>query len=219
MRPDSEIRADIEEEIDWDPQIGTRDIAVSVRDGVVTLAGFVHGYSDRAQAEQDVRRVQGVLGIANDIEVRLPLVGRKPDPEIAREAVAAFQREIPLAAEKVCVRVAEGRVTLEGEVDWPYERQRAEAAACAIRGARSVRNDIGVRLQILPVEIRRKIEMAFHRNAEFDAEGISVDIADNGTVILTGIVRSEAEREEAVRAAWGSPGIRQVENRLEVLAY
>ena len=219
MRPDSEIRADIEEEIDWDPQIGTRDIALSVRDGVVTLAGFVHSYSDRAQAEQDVRRVQGVLGIANDIEVRLPLVGRKPDPEIAREAVAAFQREIPLAAEKVCVRVAEGRVTLEGEVDWPYERQRAEAATSAIRGARSVRNDIAVRLQILPVEIRRKIEMAFHRNAEFDAEGISVDIADNGTVILTGIVRSAAEREEAVRAAWGSPGIRKVENRLEVLAY
>jgi osmotically-inducible protein OsmY len=177
----------------------------------------VHSYGDRARAEQDVRRVPGVLGIANDIEVRLPLVGRKPDPEIAREAVAAFQREIPLAAEKVRVRVAEGRVTLEGEVDWPFERQRAEVAVCAIRGVRSVRNDLRVRLQILPLEIRRKIEMAFHRNAEFDADGISVDIADNGTVILSGIVHSAAEQEEAVRAAWDTPGIRKVESRLELL--
>jgi osmotically-inducible protein OsmY len=218
MRPDTEIRHDVEEELDWDPQIGTCDIAVAVRNGVVTLAGFVHSFGDRAQAEADVKRVKGVAAIANDIEVRLPLVSRKSDPEIAHEVVAGLEREVPVAFEQIRVRVAEGRVTLEGEVEWEHDRKRAEEVALRVRGIRSVRNDIVVKPQLLPIEIKRKIEAAFELSAEIDADSIVVGIADNGTVILTGTVRSMAERDAAERAAWSTPGVRQVDNRIEVTA-
>jgi osmotically-inducible protein OsmY len=153
MRPDSEIRSDVQEELDWDPQIGTLDIAVAVRNGVVTLAGSVHSFGDRALAEANVTRVKGVVAIANDIEVRLPLVGRKPDPEIAHEVVAGLERELPAAFEHICVRVADRRVTLQGKVAMDHDRRRAEEVACAVRGIRSVRNDILITPQILPVEI------------------------------------------------------------------
>ncbi len=124
MRPDTEIRHDVEEELDRDPQIGTRDIAVAVRNGVVTLAGFVHSFGDRAQAEADVKRVKGVAAIANDIEVRLPLISRKSDPEIAHEVVTGLEREVPLAFEQIRARVSDGRVTLEGEVVCEDDRKR-----------------------------------------------------------------------------------------------
>lgn len=218
MRPDHEIRQEVQEEIDWDPQLGGCDIAIAVREGVVTLAGFVHNFGDRAQAEADAKRVQGVVGIANDIEVRLPLIGRKPDPEIAREIAARLSSELPASACQVRLRVADGRVTLEGDVQWPYERQRAEDVARQTTGVRSVRNVLSVTLPILPLEIKRKIEAAFRLDAEIGADGIQVETADDGAVVLTGSVRSVSEREQAERAAWSTPGVRRVENRLEVLA-
>ena len=218
MRPDTEIRHDVEEELDWDPQIGTCDIAVAVRNGVVTLAGSVHSFGDRAQAEADVKRVKGVAAIANEIVVRLPLVSRKSDPDIAHEVVAGLEREVPAAFEQIRTRVSDGRVTLEGEVAWEDDRKRAEDAAFRVRGIRSVRNDIVVRPQLLPVEIKSKIQAAFLLDAEIDADSLIVDLAGNGTVILTGSVHSVTERNAAERAAWSTPGVRQVDNRIEVLA-
>jgi osmotically-inducible protein OsmY len=119
MRSDSDIKRDVEDELRWDPDIDTTDIAVAVKNGVVTLSGFVRSYSQKLQAETDAKRVAGVLGVANDIEVRLPVISKKPDPEIARDAVAAIQMELPYSYENIKVIVKEGWVTLEGEVEWP----------------------------------------------------------------------------------------------------
>lgn len=218
MRTDKEIRQQVEEALDWDPQIGMRDIAVAVREGVVTLAGFVLTWSERAQAEADAKRVTGVLGIANDIEVRLPLVGRKPDPQIAREVIAALQNEMAALCEHIRVRVADGRVTLEGEVEGHYERARVEEIVRRIKGVRSFGNEVVAKPQIVPLEIKRKIADAFKVTAEIDADSIAVDTADEGTIILTGSVSSLAEREAIERAAWSVPGVKRVENRVEVVA-
>jgi osmotically-inducible protein OsmY len=218
MRSDNEIRYDIQDELDWDPQIGARDIAVSVRNGVVTLAGFVSTFGEKAQAEADAKRAVGVVGLANDIKVRLPLVGRKPDPEVAREVIAGIKSEMPTVCERIRVRVSAGRVTLEGEVEWDYQRGRAEEVAQGVRGIRSIRNDIVVKPQILSVEIKRKIEAAFERIAEIDADAITVETAESGTVVLKGSVRSWVEREAAEHTACSAPGVKRVENHIDVVA-
>ena len=216
MRSDHQIREEVQETLDQDPKISARDIAVAVRNGVVTLAGFVRAFGEKSRAEADARRVAGVLGIANDIEVRLPLFERKPDPEIAREVLASIKREMPTVCEQILVRVADGRVTLQGQVESENQKALAEELAGRARGVRSISNELIIRLPIPPIDIQHKIEEAFKRSAEIDADNITVEIAPKGTVVLSGAVRSPAERAEAERIAAAAPGILKVENRIEV---
>lgn len=131
--------------LDWDPEISGRDIAVSVRGGVVTLAGFVRSTGERLRAEADARRVEGVLGIANAIRVHSPLISRKPDPEIAREIITRIRAELPGRCEGVRVHVTDGRVALYGEVDLVAERVSLERAAARVGGIRSLANEVSVR--------------------------------------------------------------------------
>jgi osmotically-inducible protein OsmY len=215
MRADSDIRRDVEDELRWDPDIDATDIAVTVKNGVVTLAGFVRSYMQKYQAEADAKRVAGVVAVANDIEIRLPDVDERPDPEIARDAVARIKGELPYAWEKIRVIVKQGWLTLEGEVEWNYQRERAEEAARRVRGMKGITNSIEVKPRATPMEIRRKIEEALRRAAELDANHITVE-ANGDQVILRGTVRSWAERQEAERAAWLAPGIAKVDNRISV---
>jgi osmotically-inducible protein OsmY len=215
MRSDSDIRRDVEDELRWDPDIDAIDIAVSVSNGVVTLAGFVRSYMQKYQAESDAKRVAGVLGVANDLEVRLPSVDERPDPEIARDAIARIKSELPYAWEKIRVIVKNGWLALEGEVEWNYQRERAEEAVRRVRGVKGIINSIEVKPRVAPMEIRRKIEEALRRAAEVDASRVTVE-TDGGEVILRGTVRSWAERQDAERAAWSAPGVTKVDNRIIV---
>src|SRR5258706_14527553 len=122
MKSDSEIERDVKDELMWDPDLDSTDIAMSVKKGVVTLAGFVHSYADKYEAEAAVKRVAGVVGVANDLEVRLPVIDERPDPEIARDAVAAIKTQLPISSENIKVVVRNGWVTLEGNVEWQYQR-------------------------------------------------------------------------------------------------
>jgi osmotically-inducible protein OsmY len=213
MRSDSDIRRDVEDELRWDPQIDATDIAVSVKNGVVTLAGFVRSYMQKYQAEADAKRVAGVVAVANDLEVRLPGVDERPDPDIAREAVDRIKSELPFAWDRTRVVVKSGWVTLEGEVEWNYQRERAEEAVRRVRGVKGITNFIEVKPRVAPSEIRRKIEEALRRAAEIDASRITVETVGS-EVILRGTVRSWAERQEAERAAWSAPGVARVDNRI-----
>ena len=217
MRLDADIKRDVEDELRWDPDIDATDIAVAVHNGVVQLTGFVRSYSQKTQAERDAKRVAGVVGVANDIEVRLPVIDRRPDPDIVRDAVSALKTELPYSSENIKVIAKDGWITLEGAVEWNYARVRAESAVKRVRGVTGVTNSITLKPKVAPFEIRRKIEDAFRRSAELDASRITVEA--NGTeVILRGTVKSWAERQEAERAAWAAPGVTTVDNRLTISA-
>lgn len=215
MRTDQEIKRDVEDELRWDPDISATDIAVSVKDGVVTLAGFVRSYSQKLAAERDVKKIKGVLGVANDLEVRLVALSQRPDPEIARAAVSALKGELPYSHEKIKVVVKEGWVTLEGEAEWQYQRDRAETAVRRLLGVKGVSNLIQLKPSVTPSEIKSKIEDALKRSAEIDAQRISVEVS-GGEITLRGTVRSWAERREAENAAWRAPGVTKVNNLITI---
>jgi osmotically-inducible protein OsmY len=215
MRSDSEIERDVKEELQWDPDLDPTDIAVSAKKGVVTLTGFVRSYTDKYEAEAAAKRVAGVAGVANDIEVRMPSVDERPDPEIARDAVAAIKSQLPISSEHIKVVVKNGWVTLEGQVEWQYQRSTAETAVRRIKGVKGVSNLIQLKPRAAPAEIKKKIQEAFKRNAEVDANRIMVE-TNGGEVILKGTVRSWIEREEAERVAWSAPGVTKVEDHIIV---
>jgi osmotically-inducible protein OsmY len=215
MKSDSEIERDVKAELEWDPDLDASDIAISVKKGVVTLAGFVKSYTDKYEAEAAAKRVAGVVGVANDLEVRMPSVDERPDPDIARDAVAALKGQLPISSENIKVIVKNGWVTLEGEVEWQYQRQTAENAVRRIKGVKGVSNTILLRPRAEPTEVKRKIQEALRRSAEVDANRIEVE-AKGGEVVLKGTVRSWIERAEAERAAWAAPGVTAVDDRIVV---
>jgi osmotically-inducible protein OsmY len=215
MKTDSEIERDVKAELGWNPDLKSTDIAISVKDGVVTLAGFVPRYIDKYEAEKAAKRVAGVLAVANDIEIRLPAVDERPDPEIAREVVTALKNQLPFSHERIKAVVRNGWVTLEGDVEWQYQRLTAERAVRPLKGVKGIINDIKTKPPVEPSDIKQKIQEAFRRSAEVDANQITVETS-GGEVILKGKVRSWLERDEAERVAWRAPGVTKVDDRIVV---
>jgi osmotically-inducible protein OsmY len=215
MRSNAEIEEDVKAELEWNPDLDATDIAVSVKNGVVTLAGFVKSYTDKYEAEAAAKRVAGVVAVANDLEVRMPSVDERPDPDIARDAAAAIKSQLPISSENIKIIVKNGWVTLEGEIEWQYQRQTAENIVRRIKGVKGVSNTILLKPRAEPEEVKRKIQEALRRSAEVDANRVEVE-AYGSEVILKGTVRSWIEREEAERAAWSAPGVTKVEDRIVV---
>ena len=215
MRSDIDIKRDVEAELRWNPDIDATDIAVAVKNGVVTLSGFVRSYAQKFEAEQTTKRVSGGAAVANDIEVLLPVFNQRPDPEIARDAVAEIQNNLPYSSDHVRVVVRDGWVTLEGSVEWNYQRERAEQVVRRVRGVKGITNLIELQPRVPPVEVKHKIEEAFRRSAELDANRITVE-TEGGVVTLRGAVRSWAERQEAERVAWATPGVVRVNNLITI---
>jgi osmotically-inducible protein OsmY len=218
MSPAIDLQEQVLRELRFDPRVDASKIGVTARaDGVVTLTGTVETYSEKLAAEEAAKRVAGVRAVANDIEVVIPGTARRSDTDIAERALSALRmRSTPL--EKIKVIVKNGWVTLEGEVEYYYQKQEAERAVSALAGVTGVTNNIRVRPLAVPMkeeEIKKEIEDAFIRSAQLDAKNITVEVRGE-RVILRGKVRSWAEKDAAETAAWAVTGVREIENRLQV---
>lgn len=212
---DISLRHDVEDELEWDPVVDASKIGIAASEGVVTLTGAVRSYSDKWNAEKIAKRVHGVQAVANEIEVVIDESERRDDPEIAASAVHALGWNFSIPKERIKVTVSKGWLTLDGEVDWQYQRRAAEDAVRHLRGVRGLSDQIVVRPKVQATDVKEKIESALRRNAELDAKHVEVQTAD-GDVTLTGSVRSWVEREDAVNAAWSAPGVTRVIDRIEI---
>ena len=214
-RADSEIQHDVMEELKWEPRVSPSEIGVIVKQGVVTLTGWVDSYFKRWSAEDAALRVRGVKAVANEIEVRLSSDDERTDIDIAADATRALEVDASIPAGKVQATVSKGWITLKGTVDWQFQREDAERVVRRIRGVKGVTNLITLANRPAPSEIKRKIEEALVRSAKTDASKITVEV-DGSKVILKGTVRSWAEKEEAEREAWAAPGVTSVDNRIQI---
>ena len=218
MKTDQELQKDVINELRWDPKLTdiASKIGVSATKGMVTLSGEVETYSQKKAAEHAAQRVHGVNVVALDIEVRLLPRFAKTDIEIAKMINNAIQWHSLIQNEQIEVMVENGWVTLTGAVSWHFERRAVETAVKNIIGVKGIINNISlIASELEPKVIKGKISEAFHRSASIDSSSIQVDI-DKNTVILKGSVRSRADKKDAEKAAWSSPGVSSVENRLKV---
>ena len=215
VRSDTQIQADVLAELKWDARVQPNEVGVSVKDGIVTLTGYVDSYTKKWAAEERAHRVAGVKAVANDIQVRLPGSSERTDADLAAAARRALEWNTLVPADRVRITVSSGFVTLEGDVDWQYERDAAERAVRNLVGVKGVSNLIRVKPNAMPQNIKERIEQALRRIIEEDARNITVEV-EGSKVILLGTVRSYAEKRDAERAARNAPGVKEVDNRLTV---
>lgn len=214
MKSDPALKSDVEAELKWVPNIDESHIGVVVNKGVVTLSGTVRTYLEKYDAERAIKRLSGVAGVANEIEVRLATDAMRPDSEIAENIARGLRTELPPGT-VIKVMVDQGRVTLEGTVEWHFQRQSAEHIARRQKGVSFVLNLIFVEPKVQPRDIKRRIQSAFHRHAQIDADHITV-VTDGGVVTLRGSVPTWTEREEAQETAWQAPGVTEVRNEIAI---
>ncbi|HEX6307074.1 MAG TPA: BON domain-containing protein [Longimicrobiales bacterium] len=217
MIDQNDLRQEVIDELRWDTSLDAAPIGVAVSDGAVTLTGHVRSYAEKRAAEKAAKRVRGVKAVANDLEVRLPGSLRRDDADIAAAISHVLEWNVSIPRE-VTASVEQGWVTLEGEVDWAFQRNAAERAVREVTGVRGVTCLIRLRVRPVPRDIREQIQRTFQRSAQLDAEHIDVTVAD-GIVTLTGTVRSWSERLEAEHAARAAAGVRSVDNRLQVSSF
>jgi osmotically-inducible protein OsmY len=209
---DIRVRDHVVRQLDWDPEVDASGIGVTAKNGVVTLTGYVDTYSGKLAAERAAKRVRGVRGVANDLDVRLK-IGRT-DADIASDAVRALELRATIPASVQAV-VHEGRVTLTGKVGWLYQARNAEKAVRHITGVRGVFNHIEVARGAVARDVRHRIVEALHRNADLDARHVTIDVTGE-VATLTGSVTTWQQRDTAERAAASAPGITRVNNEIVV---
>ena len=215
VKSDSEIRQDVISELQWDPQITEPDaIGVAVSDGAVTLTGHVSTYAQRLAAARAAERVYGVKAVANDLTVKLSGAPRD-DSDIARAIAHILEWNVQVPEGKVHARVSDGWVTLDGEVEYEYQRREVERMVRNVKGVVGVTDAITVKPPVSPEKVQAVIEDAFKREAEIDARHIRVEVSDH-TAQLYGHVHSLHEAAAARAAAAAAPGVATVESHLLV---
>lgn len=212
---DSQLQQAVIDALKFEPSVNAAHLGVTAADGVVTLSGYVENYAEKINAEHTARNVRGVKAIAEEIEVRLPATKKHADDEIAKRALDILKWNVAVPTDHIHVKVEHGVVTLTGEVDWQYQKTRAEAEVRFLGGVVGVVNQIAIKASAKPQEVREKIKSALERAADVEAQMIHIDV-DGGRVTLSGMVHSWSERNAAAHAAWSAPGVTQVVDHLSI---
>jgi osmotically-inducible protein OsmY len=212
---DVRVRDAVMRQLDWDPEVDASAVGVAAKGGTVTLSGFIDTYAGKLAAERAAKRVHGVRAVANDIEVRLRL--ERTDADIAQDAAHALQLNV-ISPKSVQAVVHNGYLTLTGNVEWLYQKERAERAVRHLRGVRGVFDHITVAPRPVARDVRHRIVTALHRNADVDARHISVTVSGD-TATLTGTVGTWLQRDAAQRAAASAPGITRVDNQIVLQSF
>jgi osmotically-inducible protein OsmY len=215
MDKDAILKQDVEDELAWRPEINSAHIGVAAENGVVTLSGHVSTFSEKRAAEEAVKHVSGVRGVAENLEVRTGELSGKDD-EIARRALNSLAWDTLVPSRGITVSVEGGWVTLSGEAPWQFQRKAAENAVRKLYGVVGVLNNIVLKQQPQPADVKQRIENALRRSAELDSDAIKVSVT-GGTVTLDGTVDSWLARDQAEDAAWAAPGVAEVRDNLRVM--
>jgi osmotically-inducible protein OsmY len=215
-KSDSQLKKDVESELEWDAVVKANNIGVAAKDGVVTLTGHLDSYAEKYAAERAVQRVQGVKGLAVELDVRLGANAKRTDADLASAAESALRWHALVPEDRIKVMVEKGWVTLSGEVDWEYQRNYAMKAVRPLTGVLGVTNSMSVKPLVTPANIKNRIQGALERQADREAKNIEVVVSGH-SVTLKGQVHSWAERTAAQGAAWSAPGITSVINDLRVV--
>ena len=214
-KTDNDLQRDVISELQWDPTVREQEIAVAVKDGVVTLGGFVDNFAQKLAAERAAKRVRGVRGISEQISVKLADGAIRTDTDLTHRVVDALRWDVDVPDSRIRAKVEKGWVTLDGEVEWQFQRDAASRAIRYLTGVKGVSNLIGVKPHVKEKDVERLIRQALHRHADHEALQVKVTALD-GKVTLDGRVGSWTERSEVERAAWSAPGVSRVEDHLAV---
>ncbi len=215
MKTDTQLKKDVSDELEWEPSINATNIGVAVHNGVVTLSGHIQTFAEKAAIERVVQRIDGVKAMALELDVKLAPGHQRNDTEIAESARVAMQAQALVPADKITLKVEHGWVTLNGEVEWDYQRTNAERTVHALMGVVGVTNRITLKSRTVPSDVSNRIRDALARQAEREARNIDVSVSGS-TATLRGSVHSWSERNAAQGAAWAAPGITMVVNEIRV---
>ena len=212
-KTDTQLQSDVIDELRFDPSVGVSEIGVAAHDGVVTLTGKVDSFAKKFAAARAAARVACVRAVASELTVSLLSSFTLTDTDIAHMATSALKWDVEVPDDSVVVRVEQGWVWLEGEVEWRFQLEAAERAIRNLAGVQGVTNLLKVKTHTSPADVKDRIERALKRHAEVDSKQVNVSVA-NGRVTLRGNVRSWTERQDVESAAWSSPGVTAVDDQL-----
>jgi len=217
MKSDMDLKKDVMDELAWEPLVNEARIGVAVKNGLVTLSGHPSSYAEKVAAERAALRVSGVKAVAVELDVQMSSPYKRTDEDIASAANTALTWNSIVPRDAVKIMVEDGVVTLSGEVEGDFQRRAAENSIRPLMGIKGIRNTIKLRAIAASKDIKSKISAALHRQAQIDAQNISVTV-DGSHVTLNGKVTSWAERQAAMQAALAAPGVSQVVDHMDMTA-